>query len=116
MTEAIRHAIRVGRLGVKRLAKRARVADSGVTRVVAGDPAISDEEIAKLFRATEDLLAQKRSEDTWIAERLEWARAQPRSWLAAELGYDLSNLGKVLAGKIRPKGVMARIRDLRDRT
>ena len=58
------------------------------------------------------MLAQKRTENEQIAAVIEWAKTQPRSWLAAELRYDLSNLAKVLAGKIRPKRVLARIFEL----
>jgi hypothetical protein len=114
MTETIARAIRVDKVGVKELAKRARLADRAVTRAVAGDPAISDDEIVRLFRAAEDLLAQKRTENEQIAAVLEWAKTQPRSRLAAKLGYDLSNLRKVMTGKIRPKSVLAKLSKLRD--
>ena len=113
MVEAIRYAVRVGKLGVKRLARRARVGDSAVTRLVRRDSGILGEDILKLHQAAEDLLARKRAEDEQIAAVLEWAKAQPRSRLAAQLGgYDLSNLGKVLAGRIRPKRVLARMAEL----
>ena len=91
------------------------MSDHTVTRVVVGDPAVSGADILKLHRAAEDLLARKRAEDAELAELLNWARTQPRSWLAAELDYDLSNLAKVLAGKIRPKRVLRQILSLRSR-
>jgi hypothetical protein len=112
MIEAIRHAVRIEKLGVKRLAKHARLADRTVTRVVAGDPIISGDDILRLYRAMEDLLARKRTDDERIADVLEWARAQRCSWLAAELGYDLSNLSKVLRGKLRPKRLLSRLQAL----
>jgi hypothetical protein len=113
MIEAIRHAIRVEKVGVKRLAKQARLADRAVTAVARGDPSSSgDADLVKLHRAAEELLATKRAEDARIAEVLEWAKAQPRSWLAKELGYNLSNLSKVFAGKITPMKVLLRISEL----
>ena len=51
MIEAIRQAVRVEKIGVKRLAKQAGLADRAVTRAVADDPTISDDEIARLFPA-----------------------------------------------------------------
>jgi hypothetical protein len=98
LIDAIRHAVRVEKLGVKRLAKRARLADRAVSRAVAGDSELTDDEIVGLSRSAEDLLARKRAEDGQVDSVLDWARAQPRSWLAAELGYDQSNLSKVIAG------------------
>ncbi len=115
MTETIVRAIRVERVGVKKLAKKAGLADRAVTSVVNGGDAISSEELVKLYRAAENLLAAKRVETEQVAELLEWARTQKESWLAAELGYDLSNLSKVVSGKIRPRGVFARMIHLRDR-
>jgi hypothetical protein len=53
-----------------------------VTRLVRGDSAIFGEDVAKLHRALEELLAIKRAEDTEVEELLESARAQSRSWLA----------------------------------
>src|SRR5204863_576829 len=67
MVEAIRYAVRVGKLGVKRLARRARVGDSAVTRLVRRDSGILGEDILKLHQAAEDLLARKRAEDEQIA-------------------------------------------------
>jgi hypothetical protein len=116
MIEAIRHAVRAEKVGVKRLAKQARLADRVVTRIMAGDAGISDEEILRMHRAAGELLVGKRAEDQRIDEVLEWAKAQPRTWLAAKLGYDLSNLGKVLAGRIRPRRVLERMRQLRQVT
>ena len=81
--------------------------------VKAGD-AVSDEDLVKLYRAAENLWAARRAENQRIADVLEWAREQKASWLAAELGYDLSNLSKVLAGKIRPKRLIGRMFDLRE--
>jgi hypothetical protein len=115
MIEAIRRAICVDKVGVKRLAKRARLADRAVSRVVVSDTAISDEDVLRLHRAVEALLAQNRAEDEEVAALLEWARAQSRSWLAAELDYDLSNLSKVLMGKIRPKKIISRLLEIRQR-
>jgi hypothetical protein len=115
MIEAIRHAVRVEKVGVKRLSKLAGLADRAVTRVVNGDPEISGEEIVKLYRAAEGLVARKRAQDAGVLALIEWARAQPRSWLAKELGYDVSNLRKILSGKIRPKTVIAAISNLRQR-
>jgi hypothetical protein len=113
MVEAIRRAVRVEKVGVKRLAKQAGLADRTVTRAVAHDPAVSDEEVARLFRAVEVLLARKQAEDLEVEELLEWARAQPRSRLATELGYDISNFRKVLSGKISPKRVLSDLQKLR---
>jgi hypothetical protein len=81
--------------------------------VDAGD-AGSGEDLVKLSRAAEDLLSQKRTEEDEVAALLTWARAQPRSRLAEELDYDLSDLLKVLAGKIRPKRLIKRMFNLRD--
>jgi hypothetical protein len=114
MMETIARAIRVEKVGVKKLAKKAGSADRVVTAVVNGGDAVSDEDLGKLYRAAEDLLAAKRVEDEKIAELLEWARTQKTSWLAERLDYDLSNLLKVLSGKIRPKGLIKRVFDLRD--
>ncbi|MGA8758107.1 MAG: hypothetical protein WB611_17565 [Stellaceae bacterium] len=50
MVATITRAIRAERVAVKRLAKKAGLADRAVTRVVAGDAAISDDEILKLYR------------------------------------------------------------------
>jgi hypothetical protein len=50
------------------------------------------------------------------AEVIELAKTQPRSWLAMELDYDLSNLGKVLMGKLRPKRLLDRMSRLREKT
>jgi hypothetical protein len=115
LIDAIRHAVRVEKLGVKRLAKRAQLADRAVSRAVAGDSELTDDEIVGLSRSAEDLLARKRAEDGQVNSVLDWARAQPRSWLAAELGYDQSNLSKVIAGRITPKRVIERIRGLQHR-
>jgi type I restriction enzyme R subunit len=84
-----------------------------VPLAVAGDPSISDQELVRLYLATEDLQARKRAEDNGIAEVIEWGRAQPRSQLAAKLGYDLSNLGKLLAIKIKPRQVLEPLLELR---
>jgi hypothetical protein len=116
MTETIVRAIRVEKVGVKRLAKNAGLADRAITTVVNGGVEVSSEELGKLYRAAETLLAVQRVGDERIAELLEWAKAQPRSWLAAELDYDQSNLGKVLAGKIRPKRLLNEMSRLRERT
>jgi hypothetical protein len=113
MVEAIRGAILVDKVRVKPLAKAAGLADRTVTRVTGGNASVSGEDIARLFRATEDLLARRRPEDKRVGELLEWARAQSQHWLAAELKYDPSNLRKVLAGKIRPGQLMERLRQLR---
>jgi hypothetical protein len=86
-----------------------------VTAVVNGGDAVSDEDLGKLYRAAEDLLAAKRVEDERLAELFEWARTQKASWLAAELGYEISNLLKVISGKIRPKRIIARMIELRER-
>jgi hypothetical protein len=115
MTETIVRAMRVEKIGVKKLAKKAGLADREVTAVVNGGDEVSSEELAKLCRAAESLLAAKRAEDERIAALLEWAKEQKASWLAAELGYDLSNFSKVLAGKIRPNRLLARIFDLREK-
>jgi hypothetical protein len=72
------------------------------------------EELVKLYRAAANLVSAKLAEDEPVAELLEWARRQKASWLAAELGYDLSNFLKVLSGEIRPKGLIARMFGLRD--
>jgi hypothetical protein len=63
-----------------------------VTAVVNGGDAVSGEDLVKLHRDAEDLIASKRTEDERVADLLQWARAQPASWLAVELAYDLSNL------------------------
>jgi hypothetical protein len=115
MTETIVQAIRVAKVGVKKLAKKAQLADRAVTAAVNGDDAVSGEELGKLYRAAENLLTVKRVEDEKIADLLEWAKTQPRSWLAAELRYELSNLAKVLAGKIKPRALLDRILQLRER-
>jgi hypothetical protein len=114
MIEAIRQAVRLEKVGIKRLPKRARLTDRPVTRTVAGDSVNSDE-ILSIYRAAEDLLAQKSAGDDEIALLLKWARTQPQSSLAAELGYDLSNLGKLLSGRIRPKHVLTRLFESRAR-
>jgi hypothetical protein len=114
MVEAIRRAVVVEKVGVKQLAKLAMLTDRAVTRVTSGTPPVSDNEIVRLFRAAEDLRAGKRAEDREIAELLEWAKAQPRSWLAAKLRYDPSNLRKLLDSKIRPQGVIRRMFELRE--
>ena len=116
MAETITRAIRVEKIGVKRLAKKAGVADRTVTAVVNGGGEISGEDLVTVYRVAEALLISKRAEDERIAELLEWARAQPRSWLAAELDYDLSNLGKVFGGKIKPGQLFHRIQQLREKT
>jgi hypothetical protein len=115
LIDAIRHAVRVEKLGVKRLAKRARLADRVVSRAVAGDSELTDDEIVRLSRSAEDLLARKSAEDGQVNSVLDWARAQPRSWLAAQLGYDQSNLSKVIARRIRPKRVIECLRALMHR-
>jgi hypothetical protein len=115
MTETIVRAIRVEKLGVKRLAKKAGLADRAVTAVVNGDDDVSSEELGKLYRAAENLIVAKRTEDERVTDVLEWARRQKASWLATELEYDLSNILKVLSGKIRPKRVIARMLGLRER-
>ena len=84
-----------------------------MTAVVNSAPDISDRELAKLYRAAENLVATKRAEDARIAELIECARAKPRSWLSEELGYGLSNLGKFLTGKIKPSKVLNRLTELR---
>jgi hypothetical protein len=113
MTETIARAIRVEKLGVKRLAKHARVADRAVTRAVGGDPSISGDDLLGLYRAVEELLILRRAKDEQVADLLEWAKAQPRNWLAAELSHDPSNLGKLLAGKIKPRKVLHQLMELR---
>jgi hypothetical protein len=87
-----------------------------VTAVVNGVDAVSDEELVKLYRAAENLSAAKKIGDERVIHLLEWARTQKASWLAAELDYDLSNLSKVLSGKIRPKHLIARLSALREQT
>jgi uncharacterized circularly permuted ATP-grasp superfamily protein len=44
----------------------------------------------------------------------QWVRAQPETWLAAELNYDLSNVIKILAGGIKPGRVIMRLSALRE--
>jgi hypothetical protein len=68
-----------------------------------------------LEHIVENLIVSKRFEEQRVADLLEWAKEQKASWLAAELGYDFSNLRKVLSGKIRPKRLLARMFDLRQR-
>jgi hypothetical protein len=114
MMEAIVLAIRVEKVGVKKLAKQAGVADRAVTAAVNGGDEVSDEELVKLYRAAENLLAAKRAENEQVAEVLEWAREQKASRLAVELGYDVSNFSKVLAGKIKPKRLIERMFGLRE--
>jgi hypothetical protein len=114
MVDAIRHAVRVEKVGVKRLSKLAGVTDHAVTRLVNGETALAGDDIVKMYRAAEELLAGKRAQDDSVAELLEWARAQPRHWLAPQLGYDLSNLRKVLTGQIRPKHVLKRMFELKN--
>jgi transcriptional regulator with XRE-family HTH domain len=114
MIETIRHAVRVEKVGVKRLAKKAGVTDRTVTALANGGDEVSSEELAKLCRAAENLLAAKRAEDESVAELLEWARTQKASWLAEKLDYDLSNLLKVLSGEIRPKRLIKSMFNLRD--
>jgi hypothetical protein len=116
MTETIVRAIQVEKIGVKKLAKKAGLADRAATAVVNDGNAVSGEELVKLYRAAEALIANKRAEDERVADWLGWARQQKASWLAAELGYDLSNLSKVLSGKIRPKSVLDQMSRLRERT
>jgi hypothetical protein len=67
LIDAIRHAVRVEKLGVKRLAKRAQLADRAVSRAVAGDSELTDDEIVGLSRSAEDLLARKRAEDGQVS-------------------------------------------------
>jgi hypothetical protein len=113
MIDAIRNAVRIDKVGLKRLSKLAGVTDHAVTRLAKGDVEIGGDDLTRLHRAAEELVARKQAQAAADAELLEWARAQPRSWLAKELGYDLSNLGKVLAGRIRPKRVLSRIINLK---
>jgi hypothetical protein len=110
--EAIRNAVRVDRMGVKRLAKQARVADRAVTAVVSGDMTISGDNLVKLHRAAEELLAAKRAEELRITELFDWVKARGVGRVAEELGYDRSNIIKVLSGRIRPKRVITRMRQL----
>jgi hypothetical protein len=115
MTETIVRAIRVDKIGVKKLAKQAGVGDRAVTIVLNGGDVFSGEELVKLYRAAEGQLAAKRVEDEQRAELFEWVRMHGASRIAAELGYDPSNFSKVLAGKIRRKRLIGRLIDLRDK-
>jgi NAD(P)-dependent dehydrogenase (short-subunit alcohol dehydrogenase family) len=76
MTETIARAIRVEKVGVRRLAKKARLGDRTVTAVVNGGDAVSGEDLVKLHRAAEDLIASKRTEDERVADLLQWARVR----------------------------------------
>ena len=75
----------------QKLAKQARLADRVVTAVVNGDEAVPGEDLVKLYRAAENLLAATRAEDERVADLLTWAKEQKTNWLAVELGYDVSN-------------------------
>jgi hypothetical protein len=115
MTETIMRAIRIEKVGVKKLAKMAGLADRAVTATVNGGDAVYGDDLVKLHRAVENLIVSKRFEEQRVADMLEWAKEQKAGWLAAELGYDFSTLRKVLSGKIRPKRLLARMFDLRQR-
>jgi len=79
MIEVIRYAVRVEKVGVKKLAKKAGITDRAVTAVVKGGDAVSGKDLVKLHRAAEVLLTQKRAEHEQIADLLEWAKALPGS-------------------------------------
>jgi hypothetical protein len=113
MIEVIRRAVREEEIRVKRLAKLAQLADRAVTAVVSGDATISSDKLVKLHRAAEQLSAVKRDEEARIAELLEWVKARGAGRVAQELGYDPSNMTKVLSGKIRPKRVISKMMQLR---
>jgi hypothetical protein len=113
MIVVIRHAVRVEKVGVKKCAKKAGVADRAVTTVVNGDDTISGDDLLKLHHAVEELLAAKRAEELWISELLEWVKKRGAGRVAAEIAYDPSNMAKVVSGKITPKKIIARIMRLR---
>jgi hypothetical protein len=79
MIEALRNAVRVEKVGVRRLAKQARVADRAVTAVVSGDTSISGEsgQAAQGGGGTVRGKARRRSADYRAARMGESAGSRP---------------------------------------
>ena len=67
MIEAIVQAIRVEKVGVKRLAKKAGLGDRAVTALLNGGDAMSAEDLVKLYRVAEDLATADIAEDEQLA-------------------------------------------------
>jgi len=71
MIESVARAIRVEKIGVKRLAKKAGLADRAVTSVVNDSTAVTGEDLINLYQEAEALLVAKRAENERVAELLE---------------------------------------------